>query len=177
MVGSGESLRKDSMVCERICHRVSEGHLHVGIVEGDPRAEDLMAEPVAKDELVVIVPIHHRFAAQTEVGLEELARESWILRECGSAARQIVDRVSLDREMKPNLFMEFDSSQITKESVVEGLGVSLVSIWAIQRKVEQGLLSTLRIKDYPVMSDFLCVVRESRFQRHVVRGFREFVLE
>ncbi len=60
--------------------------------------------------------------------------------------------------------MEFSSSQIIKASVIAGL----MSEWSIRSEVRQGLLVPLRFRNYPVISNFCCVMAASEFQPKVV---------
>lgn len=161
----------------RIARRVSEGILHLGIVEGDITVDGIIRMPFAEDELVVVVPPQHRLAQTPEIGLADLANEPWILRESGSAIRQIVDRVFSDHHIAPNLLMEFGSSQIIKASVIAGLGIAMMSDWSIRSEVRQGLLVPLRLQNYPVASNFCCVIAASEFRPKVVTVFRDFLTE
>lgn len=163
------------MNSRRIAQRVKDGVLHVGIVEGDVGVDGLTRRAFATDELFVVVPRDHELAPRDAIFLQELAQERWILRESGSAIRQIVDRVFQDHGMTPNLLMEFGSSQIIKESVIAGLGISLMSRWSIRAEVRQGLLKPLRLTDYPVASPVYAVVKPSGFQPQVITVFQEFL--
>jgi LysR family transcriptional regulator, transcriptional activator of the cysJI operon len=53
----------------------------------------LHVQPYWQDTLVLIVPPHHRLATQPAVTLADLAGETWIFREAGSASGQVVKDV------------------------------------------------------------------------------------
>lgn len=163
------------MNSRRIAQRVKDGALHVGIVEGEVGVEGLESRPFGQDELLVVVPIGHPLAGRDTIALRDLAEEQWILREPGSAIRQMVDRVFLDHGLAPNLLMEFGSSQIIKESVIAGLGISLMSKWSIRAEVTQGHLKPLRLTDYPILNPFCTVIKPSGFHSKVVTVFQKFL--
>src|SRR5439155_312362 len=51
----------------------------------------LLLHPLREDELVVIAPAGHRFAAGGEVALDDLLEEPFVLRERGSGTRQVAE--------------------------------------------------------------------------------------
>lgn len=161
----------------RIARRVSEGLLHLGIVEGDITVDGITRTPFAQDELVVVVPPAHPAAEASEIDLVELAHEPWIFREAGSAIRQIVDQVFSTHGIAPNLLMEFGSSQIIKESVIAGLGIAMMAEWSIHSEVREGLLVALRLRRYPVISTVYSVVAASGFQPKIVTVLQNFLKE
>lgn len=163
------------MNCRRIAQRVKDGILALGIIEGDDLPEGVFRQPFAEDELVLVVPPTHPLHDHSTVNLADLADERWILREAGSATRQIVDRVFQDHAFTPSRRMEFGSSQIIKESVIAGLGISLLSRWSISAEVQQGLLIPLRLTGYPVVSNFCAIVNASGFRPKVVTTFQQFL--
>ncbi|QKG85244.1 LysR family transcriptional regulator [Kroppenstedtia pulmonis] len=146
-----------------IGERVVQGELDVGIVEGELHHGDLVIHPIATDELVLILPVDHRLAGQKEINLAEVSNEHWILREKGSGTRSAADQMFKHHGLTPGSVMEFGSNQVIKESVETGLGISIISRWAIQKELTLGAFSQLRIREYPIMRHFYSLTHASSF--------------
>jgi LysR family transcriptional regulator, transcriptional activator of the cysJI operon len=99
-----------------------------------------------QDELVLIVNNQHRLAGMEECTFEDLVNETLILKPNKSATRTY-----LEREFKeygfifPN-YMEISSLEAIKQAVIHGLGVSIVSSFAIKQEITNGLLVEIPIK-------------------------------
>ncbi|MFK2825355.1 LysR family transcriptional regulator [Bacillus sp. B190/17] len=145
--------------------------LDVGVVEGEFQHEKLTFEPFAEDEMYVVASIDHRLARKKVMKFSELEVETWIVREKGSGTREATEKMFQLFEETPVQLMEFGSTQIIKESVEAGLGVSLFSKWAIRKEVTAGSLSVLRMKGTPIKRKFSLVTTTDPFQPKAVEVF------
>jgi len=148
----------------RIAAQVLRHELDIGIVESQLEVSGLLATPFARDEMVVIVPPSHPLAGMESIDLAQLANETWILRETGSGTRDVTNQLFSRVGISPISSMEFGSSQVIKESVGAGLGISIISEWAIRKEVAYGILSALKIKDVPSQRDFCYVLPATKFR-------------
>ncbi|WP_134701762.1 LysR family transcriptional regulator [Ammoniphilus sp. YIM 78166] len=149
---------------EAIVTQLLRHELDLGIVEGRVDHPDLLVRPFAKDELVVVVPADHPCSKKKIIELQDFKDETWILREKGSGTRQSVEDVFAELDFSPNSTMSFGSSQIIKESVEAGLGVSILSESIIRKELLLGTMIGLRIKGFPMIRDFSYVIYDSEFR-------------
>lgn len=130
---------------------VVESKLGIGLIEGPVSdSEDIEAHQFWADELVVIVPFHHRWAGMGEIDYDEFVQEKFISREKGSGTRKVMEDALSACDFDPkkiNTIMELNSTQSIKEAVMAGLGVSILSELTIQEECRLKRLSTLRIKN------------------------------
>ncbi|WP_079504520.1 LysR family transcriptional regulator [Mesobacillus jeotgali] len=160
----------------RIIARLLRHELDVGIVEGKiEQHPTLIIQPFAQDELLVTVSSNHRFASRDEIELEELASETWVLREEGSGTRQTIDSLFLRNDFSPLAIMSFGSSQIIKESVEAGMGISIMSKYVIQKEIALGTLHLLRVKNNPIIRNFSYVIHKSDFHTKLMDVFLDFL--
>lgn len=108
-------------------------------------SKELKVETYLEDELVLILPPKHPLAKKKNVHLSDLVKETFILREAGSATRQVFERALRGQKIETKVEMELDSTEAIKWAVAEGLGVSVVSKHAVERETKVGLLSKQRI--------------------------------
>lgn len=160
---------------KRIIEQVVNQELDIGIFEGVKSNKNLNAKAFAESEMFIIVPIDHPLANKKEVTLKELEKETWILREDGSGTRKLTDQFFINGNISPTSTMEFGSSQIIKESVQRGLGISIMSEWLIQNKVNYNLIAALRVKDITIKLNLYYVTNDSQLRTKATDLFIEFL--
>ncbi|MEW9502526.1 LysR substrate-binding domain-containing protein [Jeotgalibacillus marinus] len=131
--------------------------------------------PLMKDELVIIVPSNHRLARSREVDLEELANESWILRNIGSSTRKLTEEMFSNLNFSPKKMMSFGTPQAIKRSVEEYLGISVISKSAIQKEIFSQTITPLKIKNYSIERQYFCVMNTSKFKTRTIELFLQFL--
>lgn len=154
------------------------GHqLDVGIVEGEFKDKHLVIEPFAEDSMYLVASPKHRLAQKNgEISISELEEETWIVRENGSGTREVTEKMFRLCEMIPKNTLEFGSTQLIKESVEAGLGISMLSYWAIRKECSMGALNIINVKQLPILRKFSVVLR-SPFQTKALNVFLELLRE
>jgi DNA-binding transcriptional LysR family regulator len=131
----------------RIGEMVADGELDVGLVgEGalgdDPRLE---RRPVRRDELLVIVPRGHVLAELPSVPAASLARLPFLLPRLDSASsRSLIEQLSAEG-IRLESVLELGNVGAVKRAVEAGLGISVVSRFAVQRELDDGRLRAVRV--------------------------------
>ena len=160
---------------KRIVSQLLRHELDLGIIEGEIQHPELVIQPFAQDEMVVIVSSSHRLAGVEEVEVEELLSETWIFREEGSGTRQATDRFFKKIGTFPNSTMSFGSSQIIKGSVEAGLGISILSEYAVRRELYLGTIHALRIVNHPITRNYFYAIHNSDFRAKATDLFLHFL--
>lgn len=143
---------------------VNSNTIDLGIVEGEVKNLKLKIEEIAEDFMDVIVSAHHPLAMKKNLKLSDLENEMWIVREQGSGTREATDGMFARFHLTPQNIMEFGSTQIIKESVEAGLGVSLLSQRVIHKELTLQKLQILKFKGFPVLRHFFLITPSSEFQ-------------
>jgi DNA-binding transcriptional LysR family regulator len=133
----------------------------------------LHVQPYWRDTLVLIVPPHHRLATQPAVTLADLAGETWIFREAGSASGQVVKDVLNGAHLGQEHTLVLQGSEGVKQAVMAGLGIAMVSRFAITLEVQQGVLRALPITDVQAERDLCLIWRHDSRLPAAVRAFLE----
>lgn len=143
---------------------VNSNQIDLGIVEGKVKSKKLHIEVITEDFMHIIVSAKHPLIKQKNLTLTALQEETWIVREQGSGTREATEGMFEKFQFTPKDLMEFGSTQIIKESVEAGLGVSLLSQWVIHKELKLQKLYTLNIKGFPIIRKFLLVTPSTNFQ-------------
>lgn len=137
--------------------------------------KELKVEPYLEDELVLILSSQHPLVKRKKLQASHLTKETFILREPGSATRQVFEQALKKQQIEINIGMELDSTEAIKWAVAEGLGVSVVSKHAVTRETKAGLLSTRRIHGLSLYRPLFIVYHSQRLLPPAVRAFLELL--
>lgn len=128
-----------------VAQRVRSGEVDLGFV-GDPCAHaGLMDRPVVNDQLGVIVAPSHPWAGKRRpLTADELAAGVLVLRERGSGAREVVDRV-LGELCDGVPHLELASTTAVKHAVAAGVGAAVISVRSVEDELRTGRLVTVPV--------------------------------
>ena len=136
---------------EETLQTILNDQAEMGFIGKEPMNKRLVAHRLWKDHLVLAVPFGHPLAKHRSTRTEELAKVPFIIREKGSATRDLMEEC-LQKQLgisltSLNVISEMGSSEAVKEAILAGLGVSIISTFAIKRELSQGLLVALSISN------------------------------
>lgn len=136
----------------------------MGFVGKEPIHKKLIAERLWKDHLALVVPVNHPLAERGSVSVEELTGIPFVVREKGSATREIVEQClqkHLDVSLSHfNVICEMGSSEAVKEAILAGLGVSILSVFAVNRELSQGLLKSVNVNGCNIERHFYLIYKK-----------------
>lgn len=178
------SISMDIADTERIVNLVSDREIDVGIVGGWVNNRKIEGFPWLEDELVLIVPDNHRLAAglnnepKSKVRPEELIHERWIFREKGSGTRKAAEELLLANGIRKdalNIYLEAGSTEAVLAAVEAGMGIAVVSSWAINRVDNYRRIKSVTI-DSDNASRFLYIIYpKQKIRRKAVDAFLEYI--
>src|SRR5699024_1175228 len=155
----------------KIASLVTSHQLDIGIVEGNFKDKQLVVEDFAEDYMVVVASPAHKFAQREGyVDIHELEQETWIVREEGSGTREATEKMFKRIGIAPSKKINFGSTQSIKEVVEAGLGISLLSQWAIQKELKNGDLKIIKVEGLPFSRQF-STITQTPFQTKSLEVF------
>ncbi|SIS48155.1 LysR family transcriptional regulator [Salimicrobium flavidum] len=165
---------------KEISRLVAEYQLDVGIIEGEVGNENLTVEPFETDAMYVVAAPSFFFTTEEKnIAPEDLEQETWVIREEGSGTRRMSDKFFEETGIEPASRLEFGSTQLIKESVEAGLGLSLLSHWTFRKEAKAGTLQVLDVEGLPLQREFSVISRSlfrskalEVFLREVKEGYR-----
>jgi DNA-binding transcriptional LysR family regulator len=143
---------------DEVRERVLSGELELGVVGSKSADRNLIYTDLWRDELVLAVPSLHKWANKKGVTLKEVARERFILREVGSGTLKIMEdylrKAGLPGMDGLRVVARLGTSTAVKEGVKSGLGISILSVKALETEMEKGVLKALKVKGLPMSRTF-----------------------
>ncbi|WP_077603929.1 LysR family transcriptional regulator [Oceanobacillus sojae] len=159
----------------KIADLVATHQLDVGIVEGHFNRKEIIIEEFAEDEMVIVASSENKLLyKKEEIDLSDLVKETWVVRERGSGTREATEKFFQRFDITPSRLMHFSSTQSIKESVAAGLGITLLSKWAVQKEVKYGDLKIIPIKGLPFVREF-SIITKSPFKTNALEIFIELL--
>jgi len=162
---------------EQLVTMMKEGEVDLSVMGRPPREIATRAEPFAAHPLVFVCPPEHPLLNIGHLPVEALAPYSFLAREQGSGTRAAMDRFFVEHHVEPNISMELSSNETIKQSVIAGLGLSLLSLHTIGLELQHHLLHVLDIEDTPLMRSWFVVRMQSRQLSPAAEAFRYFIIQ
>lgn len=169
----GITLEVEIANSQRVVDGVLARQWDLGMIGIPLEHPQLHVQPYWRDTLVLIVPPHHRLATRSAVTLADLIGETWIFREAGSASGQVVKRVLNAAHLVQDHTLVLQGSEGVKQAVMAGLGIAMVSRFAITLEVQQGVLRVLPITNVQAERDLCLIWRHDSPLPAAVRAFLE----
>jgi DNA-binding transcriptional LysR family regulator len=154
-------LRMFSQNTEQIAEGVASGRFGLGLIEGPAMRRDVKVEPWFEDELLLVVPIAHEWAEAGVISAERLQQTPFIMRELGSGSRHVVEAALQKAGVRlgsMHIVMELDSTEAILSCIEAGLGVGIVSVWALGRRVRS--LAAVRVDGQRIQRTFSFLVAQ-----------------
>ncbi len=158
---------------------VLDNEVEIGCIGKKPLNSKLASLPLWKDRLILIVPKLHPWRKKKSISWPELLKEPFVIRERGSATRELFE--SFLKKNKSINLSQFNvcsvlgSSEAIKEAVLAGLGVSVISVYAVSRELSQGLLFEVPIQSCLMERSFYLIHKQQFEFRPFHKTFVDFI--
>ncbi|RLB85495.1 MAG: LysR family transcriptional regulator [Deltaproteobacteria bacterium] len=160
--------------------RVMNGHFELGVIGSKSTNDRLICRELWKDELLLTVPIGHKWAGKKQVPFENLSKEPFILRETGSGTLKIIKeylKVPHAKDINSlNIVARLGSSTAVKEGIKSGLGISILSLKALDTELKTGMLTTLKIENLTMERSFYLIRDKRRNVSPLCRAMLDFLV-
>jgi len=163
-----------------IIDRVLARELEIGVVGALAHHRELVVEPLARDEIVLVCDAQHPWAQRDDVSLPEVIAEPQIVQQQGSGVRTVVEDNLRARGLRPasfNVVAEMGLNESAKQAVMAGDGVSFLSRLAIRTEIEHGTLVVVPVRDLHIERDFYYVHSRTRILGHTAETFIAFLAD
>jgi DNA-binding transcriptional LysR family regulator len=165
---------------ERIIAGVLEGAVELGLVGAESREKNIQQEILMTDEMRLVVPVRHPWAAKKKIALASLLAEPYIARERGSGTLQSLQE-SLMRlghaAEELNIVAEMGSTEAIRQGIKEGAGVSILSTLAISEDLASGRLKALTVEGLDLTRRFYITRHRQRSLSPLAAAFIDFLKE
>ncbi len=167
----------------KISWGVANGHIDLALVGGELPEElknILEISSYAEDELALILPLLHPLSSLDFIKKEDLYRISFIVLNPQSTIRKVIEKTlaqnGIDSEYL-KIEMELNSIEAIKNAVHSGLGGAFVSVSAISKELELGMLHWAKIEGITIKRTLSVLLNPKRYYTNATQIFKEEILE
>lgn len=161
---------------DAVIKQLVENVADLAITGQPPEGVDMVSESFMQNPLVVIAAPSHPLAKVSNIQPEQLANETFLLREQGSGTRGVMERFFTSHHLAMPGSMEMHTNEAIKQSVQAGMGLSITSLHGIELKLETNRLVILDVEYFPIMRHWHIVHRANKRLSIAGKAFKQFLL-
>ena len=156
-----------------IGEKLKDYELDIALVEALLVDKKLHTEPWIKDEMVIVSSPDHPLANKANITLNDLNKQSWILREKGSGTRDFFVNHIGQHLNELEITFELSTTEAIINCSAAGLGLSCMSRTAARHALKDQRLVTLAI-DIDMSRDLYLVWHKDKYQSPILKEFIEY---
>ena len=142
--------------------KILDNSIDIGLIEAAPEHPEIHAIPFLSDEMCAIVPRDHPLSNRPSVTLAELADHPFLMREKGSAGRELLDACFAIEHLSVRPAWESVSTQAIVRAVAEGLGVAVLPYLLVERDVREKIVTALPLQR-PLQRELNIIYHKSKY--------------
>ena len=158
---------------DTIEENLMKNNIDLALIEGIIHSPYLKSIHFKEDELVLICGLSHPLAVRDEIELEDIKNEDLLLREKGSAGREICDGLFATNGIEINILWESTSTQAIVRAVISGLGLSILPYLLVKDSIERGEVKVIKIKDVSLKRSFSIIYHKNKFLTNSAKDFMD----
>lgn len=158
-------LRAEVTVCNSgdVEKALLNNQLDIGFVEGLTHPGDLYWKEFMQDQLVFLCHPGHPFAGRQEIPAALLKEHPWLLREKGSAGRELTDNIMTFYGLDVNPVWQSISTQAMLAAVQAGLGLALLPMALVCDAITAGKVACFSVSGCQPTRNFAVVHHRNKY--------------
>jgi len=147
-----------------------------GVTQLPASDKKLQVVRIHTDEIRVLLPAKHPLASRTSLSCEDLGNEPLLLPKSGTT------RARLNQWLEPvedhlNVSMELDSTEMIKQFVMAGLGLSFLAGSHCREEIANGKLAAVSIAPEPMIRQLGLIYRKDKSLSKAALGFIQVIID
>ena len=159
---------------QRLVERLAGNEDDLYLFADAPDMEDVVAQQLLPNPLVVLARDDHALAHERNVPLARLAEEPFLMREEGSGARRLALRLFREHGLAPRIKMELGTNEAIKEAILAGLGVAIMSRHTFGLDPESSRYLCLDVEGFPLANHWYIVYPQGKQLSPIAQAFLDF---
>lgn len=160
---------------QTVVERLLENLDDLCIMTKPPQEVPVEAIPILTNPLVVIAPVNHPLVGGGAIVPSALAGEEFVLRERGSGTRLAAEEFLGAHGVRLAPRLELGSNEAVRQAVAGGLGLSILSVHALGRHLDEEGIAILPVVGMPVMASWQVVYPAGKRLTPLSQAFLDFL--
>jgi DNA-binding transcriptional LysR family regulator len=141
---------------------IVKNEFDLGFVGGHLITDEVEVVPWLADDIRLVVPPGHPLVFKKVVRLQDLPRQTFILRERGSATRAVVDTTLSGLGLKVQTAAELGNPESVKQAVLAGLGIAFLSTFTVGTELKSKSLVAVKVRGLNLNRELRIVYRKGK---------------
>ncbi len=162
----------------QIIEDIIASKLEFGVVGARSESGRIVQSRLIEDDMRLIVPADHPWAAKNQVSLNMMRAEPFIIREAGSGTRKSLQRrlAEMGGDIgQLNIVAEMGSTAAVIQSIKNHIGISILSPVAVSEELAAGTLKALTVNGMRLKRFFYLTVHQDRTPSPLCSAFIDFL--
>lgn len=160
----------------KILESVIDNSVDFGVVSTPVDDKRLTVVSIHRDELVIIAPPRHPLSRMKEVTVADVVRFPLLLPKVGRT-RDTIENLFDERQLKPRISMELDSSEVLKRFVAADVGIGFIAKSNVLEDVKAGALAAMPLADASIRRELALVFRKDKALSRAALAFIEIAVK
>jgi len=153
---------------------VIKNEVDFALVEGNIHNNSIIAkEKFMNDELVLVCGPNHPYANIKEIDLDTIKTQDFILREKGSANRDMFDGILHLNGIEITPAWQSISTHVIIEAVRNGFGISVLPYFLVKIALDRDLLHRIKIKNILMKREYSIIYHKNKVLTNSMKTFME----
>jgi len=162
---------------ETLLRLLQDNATDLAIMGRPPPELGTTAEPLARHPHVIVAPLSHPLRHAKQFDLQELANDTFLLREPGSGTRAVAEHVFRQNLFVPAHSVTLGSNETIKQAVMAGLGIAFLSAHTVAAELADRRLALLDIAGLPVVRQWFIVRLARRRLLPAAQALHQFLID
>lgn len=175
-INEGIELEMDVTNKTKVLKALKNNEIDFALVSILPNDIQVDSMPLLENKLFLVgnkfIDVNTNFDLKKYISMYPL-----IYREQGSATRFSMETFLDQRGIVPNMKMQLTSNEAVKQSVIAGLGLSIMPLIGLKNELEQGDIKILPINELPLTSTWRLIWLKGKKLSPVAKAYLDFVSE
>jgi len=154
-----------------------EGAVDVVVAPGHLSTAGISAVPLFSDQLVLVVPVGHRFAEQPYIEASDLADQVYLTYSRTSQPGFEYERFIRPSNILPQRINYIEMTDAIVELIASGFGVSILSKWAMSSALRSKRVDVVPLGPDGLALEWSALVRESEPDSSAARNVADLLVE
>jgi DNA-binding transcriptional LysR family regulator len=141
-----------------------------------PKDMRLKVHPILDNPMIPVVAPDHPLVGKKNIPIEALTQERFLTREKGSGSRKAIEDHLKENGIRLPRMMELGSSEMIKQGVMAGLGISILSRFGMALELATGCLVSLDMETFPIVRTWCIVYPEDKRLSPAAQAFVDYIL-
>lgn len=156
---------------------ILNNEVDLALIEGKTEYEQIQMEHLMEDPLCLICAANSELVKQEKISLIDLERYPMILRERGSAVREMIEESLGYHQIHHRVIWESVSTQAIIRAVAKKLGISILPYLLVRDELARGLVKQLQVEEFHLSRQFSIAYHKKKYLTPAAKGFMELCKE